>query len=87
MRLKDKVFGNVGRHSQQQEVEENNKRARYTEKDTQEESPSRTQQRQNEKNEIAAEKKRKLIKKLNWIIAGLFVAIICVYCFMIFVNF
>ncbi|MFT9457108.1 MAG: hypothetical protein ABF575_07490 [Liquorilactobacillus hordei] len=86
MRLKDKVFGNVGRHSQQQEVEENN-RARYTEKDTQEESPSRTQQRQNEKNEIAAEKKRKLIKKLNWIIAGLFVAIICVYCFMIFVNF
>ena len=89
MGLKDKILGKVGRHSQHPDVQEtaSEKRAFQNDEETQEEIPSRAQQRQNIKNEIAEEKKRKLTRRLNWIIAGLVVAIICVYCFMVFVNF
>ncbi|MDN2452484.1 hypothetical protein [Lactobacillus sp. UCMA15818] len=86
MGLKDKIFGKVGRHSQSLDIQETT-RKKENAQEIPEETVSRSQQRQDEKNEINDEKKRKLARKLNWVIAGLFMAIICVYCFMVFVNF
>lgn len=89
MGLKEKFLRNGGRHSQEGKTDvfaDKNEKS-FDDELVNEEVTSRAQQRKNLKTELADEKKRKLSVRLNWMIVCLIVAIICVYLFMVYVNF
>ncbi|KRL99930.1 hypothetical protein [Liquorilactobacillus satsumensis] len=84
MGIKERLSRTARQHS---EHKEEPKKTRSQAVENSPDELSRAQLRKFRQAEVEEEKKRRLGRKLNWIILFLVIAIVIVYCFMIFVNF